>query len=91
MAKYIKKPDVVEAVQWNGDGFSEMTHWIIKAVNEHPTNEGYILRMKENVILKTNIGNVTAGPDWWITCDANGVLFAYSPEQFSKLFERAKQ
>lgn len=91
MAKYQKKPETIEAVQWNGQGFSELPHWIIKAVNEHPTNEGYILKLNENCIIKTNVGNITALPGWYVTCDDKGRLFAYSEEQFHARFQYAKQ
>lgn len=80
MAKYRKKPVVVDAVQWLGDNFAEITEFFGGA-SEH---EG------SKVIVKTLEGEMTASPGDWIIKGVKGEFYPCKPDIFLATYEEAE-
>ena len=97
MARFRKKPVVIEAVQitaadfngktWDGSPFSEKPNWLEKAlrtgeVSVHPDNRDYAMWK-----IKTLSGPVIAGPGWWIIQGVQDELYPCKPGIFEATYE----
>ena len=84
MAKYRKKPVVVEAVQWTGENWKEFLDFI-----------GYIkpLAKAESacMIIRTLAGEMIAMPGDWIIKGVNGEFYPCKPDIFEKTYERVEE
>lgn len=82
MAKFRKKPVVIEAIQWNGNQLSEFPEWL-----RHPFNEGIITRMQDVVKIHTLEGVMTASAGDFIIKGIDGELYPCKPDIFEKTYE----
>lgn len=99
MAKFRKKPVVIEAVQLNsvdindqmqidGSLFDESPWWLLNADVE-------IFRNRESdyahIAIKTLEGVMTASPGDWIICGVNGEIYPCKPDIFEKTYEAVNE
>ena len=77
MAKYRKKPIVIEAVQFTGDNHEE-----IKEFGAQGFNAGI-----RNMVIKTLGGEMTALSGDWIIKGVNGEFYPCKPDIFEKTYE----
>lgn len=76
--KYRKKPVVIEAVQWQGNNWREITEWGCKSAQTQddelwiPTLEG---------IMKASVGD-------YIIKGVNGEFYPCKPDIFHKTYEK---
>ena len=89
MARFRKKPIVIEAVLWNGVTISETPDWIKEALNKEPGTEGNIFRMGNKVEIQTKEGPLTASPGDYIIRGIEGELYPCKPDIFLKTYEPA--
>ena len=80
MAKYRKKPVVIEAVQWLGSNFGEMTDFMhdIYGVDD------------KNLIIPTLEGDMTAGMNDWIIKGVKGEFYPCKPDIFEATYEKVE-
>ena len=77
MAKYRKKPVVIDAIQFTGDNFSEIESFCPKA-----RNVGI-----RNMVIPTLEGDMTALSDDWIIKGVKGEFYPCRPDIFEQTYE----
>ena len=80
MAKYRKKPIVIEAVQFTGDNHEE-----IKEFGAQGFNAGI-----RNMVIKTLEGEMTALSGDWIIKGIQGEFYPCKPDIFEQTYELVK-
>ena len=90
MAKYRKKPIVIEAVRWDGNKISEVTEWTKEALAKSPSQIGSFFRMGHSVSIHTLEGTMMASPGDYIIRGVNGELYPCKPDIFEKSYEPAE-
>jgi hypothetical protein len=89
--KYRKKPIVIDAFQYKGNGNFEnpdLPYWIWMAF------ETGVLWSKEGqdpLLIKTLEGSLSVSPDDWIIRGVNGELYPCKPDIFEKTYEAAQE
>lgn len=89
MAKYRKKPVVIEAIQWDGKNFDEVSNFT-QIFHGHKksyedTQEG---SMKTGeYYIPTLEGVMTASKGDWIIKGVNGEFYPCKPDVFEKTYE----
>ena len=105
MAKFRKKPVVIEAVKvtaadynpaienpWDGCPFSEVTAWLEAAIEDNilvPHNRGSTDYASWDI--KTAEGTMTAGPGEWIIRGIKGELYPCKPDIFAATYEEVSE
>lgn len=79
MAKFRKKPVVIEAVQWTGDNLSELQSFVPK---EHWHN-----KLSEPMGIKTLEGVMTISEGDWIIKGVKGEYYPCKPDIFAATYE----
>ena len=79
MAKYRKKPIVVDVFQWLMDDVPE---WITSAIRDNTIN--FDIRM----IISTTEGEMLASPGDYIIKGVNGELYPCKPDIFEQTYEK---
>lgn len=92
MAKYKKKPVIVEAIQWGG--FNKQivvkeVHYYDPSGNEFPKCEHCSLPMSEHGWIKTLEGGHIVCPNDWIITGVKGEKCPCKPDIFEMTYERA--
>ena len=82
MAKYRKKPIVVDVFQWLMDDVPE---WITSAIRDDTIN--FDIRM----IISTPEGEMLASPGDYIIKGVNGELYPCKPDIFEQTYELIKE
>ena len=82
MAKYRKKPVVIEAVQWLGDNTSEILDFINHPDLFYPDHYS-----GENLVIRTMEGDMTANVNDFIIRGVAGELYPCKPDIFEKTYE----
>ena len=77
MGYYVKKPVVIEAVQWTGDNHQEVAKFI---GIPYPLNDG-------NPVIQTLEGDMTASKDDWIIRGVKGELYPCKPDIFEASYQ----
>ena len=80
MAKYRKKPIVIEAIQWTGDNFDELA----TLGGAHEYEQDFL---SDNVTIKTLEGDMKAQKGDWVIKGVNGELYPCKPDIFEKTYE----
>lgn len=80
MAKYRKKPVVIEAVRWTGENYYE------EIVPFLPHSEHGVTRAND-IAIKTLEGTMNARPGDWIIRGVNGEFYPCKPDIFEKTYE----
>lgn len=81
MAKYIKKPVTVEAVQWTGRNMLELIHFTASQCNF--TNAGNV-----SIIIPTLEGDMGAKDGDYIIRGVEGEFYPCRKEIFEKTYEK---
>ena len=77
MAKYIKKPVVIEAIQFNGENIGEINAFT-----------GHSLRLNDECLeIETLEGTMKASKDDWIIKGIKGEFYPCKPDIFEKTYE----
>ena len=92
MAKYRKKPVVIEAVRWTGKNPREMWDFLTGKPDERMTASGdnfYIdhSKVKGRLIIKTLEGEHMASIGDYIIKGVNGEFYPCKPDIFEKTYE----
>ena len=80
MAKYRKKPVIIEAFQWNGNNTTELLHWINPDLP--PDAEA------TELTIKTLEGEMRADKGDWIIKGIKGEFYPVKNEIFSLTYEK---
>lgn len=86
MAKYRKKPIVIEAIQWNGYNLYECLCFV--NCNEKITHENISHNFKNEIIISTLEGDMIASVGDYIIKGINGEFYPCKPDIFEKTYER---
>ena len=94
MAKYRKKPVVVEAIQWTGQNHREMWNFLTGKPGDYLSADGdnfYIdhSRVEGGLVIKTLEGEHIASIGDYIICGVNGEFYPCKPDIFEKTYEPA--
>ena len=76
MAKFRKKPVMIEAIQWKGDNLEEIKDFM-----------GYYEYAKKNLIIHTLEGKMIAQVNDWIIRGVQGEYYPCKPDIFEKTYE----
>lgn len=88
MAKFRKRPVVIEAVQWKGElWFSEVPAWLLIAINSGKVRE---VKPQAVVEIATLEGVMVASNGDWIIQGVNGEVYPCKPDIFEKTYERVE-
>lgn len=83
--KYIKKPIVIEAVQWDGSNRREVFEFCNKGLypemNSNAFHDGCVL------VIRTLEGEMIASIGDWIIKGVNGEFYPCKPDIFEKTYE----
>ena len=87
MAKYRKKPVVIEAVQWTGDNFEEIQKMLINAdenrvIMPHPNED------EDSLLIATLEGEMRADKGDYIIKGVKGEFYPCKPDIFEATYER---
>ncbi len=85
MAKYRKKPVVVEAFQWQGTTDHGLPDWIWVQVQM-----GFITFDRFHLNIKTMEGTMVASPGDYIIKGIKGELYPCKPEIFEATYEKVE-
>lgn len=88
MAKYRKKPVVVEAVQWTGGNPYEIVDFAGDSVR-HYTEDFFDVAVTLDI--ETLEGVMTASPGDYIIKGVNGEFYPCKPDIFEKTYERVEE
>ena len=98
MAKFRKKPVVIESVQWTGGNHREMFDFLSfkQGENEYMTAQGayfYIdhSKVEGGLVIKTLEGEHLASIGDWIIKGVNGEFYPCKPEIFIKTYEKVEE
>lgn len=79
MAKYIKKPVEIEAIQWNGENLNE----IVMFTNMHNLQYG-----ESKLKIKTLEGNMIASIGDYIVKGIKGEFYPCKPDIFEQTYDK---
>lgn len=86
MAKYRKKPVVIEAIQWNGSNINEITEFVGKSlIYDVRGFKPYI-----SIRIKTLKGEMRVSENDFIIKGINGEFYSCNPDIFEKTYERVE-
>lgn len=80
MAKYRKKPIIIEAIQWTGKNLSEIDNFMGRTVE----NKGITL------VIHTLEGDMEASIGDYIIKGVNGEFYPCKPDIFNKTYEKVE-
>lgn len=87
MAKYRKKPVVIEAIQYTGDNFKE----IEELINDSPTNREILFRpASERLVIRTLEGDMEANKGDFIIKGIQGEFYPCKPDIFEATYEKVE-
>ncbi len=92
MAKFKKKPVVIEAVQWTGNNHREMFNFLGEEGTDHTTAAGVHFYMDSNkveggLVIKTLEGEHIATIGDWIIKGVSNEYYPCKPDIFEKTYE----
>jgi hypothetical protein len=87
MAKYRKKPVVIEAIQFTGHNSTEVEAWMIGLENKRPgvKHGGTVL------CIETLEGTMTASPGDFIIKGVQGEFYPCKPDIFEATYEKVEE
>lgn len=92
MAKYRKKPVVIEAFQWTGDrNQTEDPEWIVDALETGKVEitQNCTADYRFGMVIKTLEGDMIAWPGDYIIKGVQGELYPCKPDIFEQTYEKA--
>ncbi len=84
MAKYMKKPVIIEAVQWTGDNREEMEKFITHTILAKKNKEG-------ELAIGTLEGVMTASKGDFIIRGVHGEYYPCKPDIFEETYEKVSE
>ena len=91
MAKFRKKPVVIEAHQWNHgrDSHRDAPGWLIRAHTRDQDEPGafFVPLGSQEGFIVTLEGRMTVSPDDWIIKGVKGELYPCKPDIFEATYE----
>ena len=84
MAKYMKKPVIIEAVQWTGDNREEMEKFIPHTILAKKNKEG-------ELAIGTLEGVMTASKGDFIIRGVHGEYYPCKPNIFEETYEKVSE
>jgi hypothetical protein len=92
MAKYRKKPVVIEAVQWTGDNFKEIQEMLKEAdekrvIMPHPNEDKEV----QSLLIVTLEGEMRADKGDYIIKGVKGEIYPCKPDIFEKTYEPVEE
>lgn len=87
MAKYRKKPVVIEAVLWDGNKLESTPQWVSDALDKTPGDMGNIFRTGNDILIYTLEGTMKASPGDYIIKGVSGELYPCKPDIFEKTYQ----
>lgn len=89
MAKYRKKPVIIEAVQWTGKNFDEIMNFRQEFMGNkfnYENHEEYCLKTGQ-MPFQTLLGTLIAGTNDWIIKGVDGEFYPCKLDIFEKTYE----
>lgn len=83
MAKFRKKPVVIEAVQYTGDNFFTIMHFM----GEGDLTRNTILQTTDRPVIHTLEGDLTASVGDWIIKGVKGEFYPCRPDIFEATYD----
>lgn len=90
MAKYRKRPIVIDAVQWTGDNRSEVLSFGRSGPCPLWGDDFKFQGSKANVLIRTLEGTMTGRLGDWIIRGVNGEFYPCKPDIFSMTYEEVE-
>lgn len=94
MAKFRKKPVVIEAIQWTGDNTREVTEWVEPKLAPFAMPKGWWLKQLEvgqfALVIPTLEGDHEARVGDWIIRGVAGEHYPCKPDIFAATYEAAE-
>ena len=92
MAKFRKRPVIIEAVQWLGDNTDEILLFLESDLSEFAKGSGRHYRIDKSrvaggLIIKTLEGEHLASPGDWIIKGVEGEYYPCKPDIFKSTYE----
>lgn len=97
MAKYRKRPVVIDAFKWTGDQHqTEDPGWIIEAIKEGTVvipNLDWAIEKHGKLVMEINTleGVMTATPGDYIIKGIQGEIYPCKPDIFEMIYEKVEQ
>ena len=94
MAKYKKKPVVIEAIQWIGTNVDEILGFVVtkaelRRIDVIGPNGGTI--PGGGLVISTLEGDMTASPDDWIIKGVKDEFYPCKPDIFAATYDKVEQ
>lgn len=89
MAKFRKKPVVIEARQFTGHNQSEILAWARPGLSKDALNAAQVMRLP--VIIPTLEGEMKADPGDWIIQGVKGEFYPCKPDIFAATYEAVEE
>jgi len=83
VAKFKKKPVVIEAIQWTGDNLSEIMTFMNIPVSP-------LESFSNQIVIDTLEGEMKAPVGWWIIKGVKGEFYPCDPEIFKMSYEQVE-
>lgn len=96
MGYYVKKPIVIQAVQFGDTDFKQMPNWLINEYNKktwsYTWSYSYDLDwIRNGFVVETLEGSMTGGRGDYIVQGVEGELYPCRGDIFEKTYEKAKE
>lgn len=91
MKKYIKRPVIVEAIQWNGLNLSEVKSFVGDACKYEYYDGGYQGVVPLSVYIHTLEGDMKCSKGDYIIKGVNGEFYPCKPDIFEKTYELVEE
>jgi hypothetical protein len=90
VAKFRKKPVVIEAFHWSGESaaVNDLMQWAMALPNKKSV-ESLVSTKGPTLTIRTLEGDHTASPGDWIICGIKGELYPCKPDIFEAMYEPA--
>lgn len=88
MAKYRKKPAIIDAWQWQGHSVKDAQDFCLS--NKLPFFNTGVRKGKAGLIIPTKKGDMVAEPNDWIIKGVEGEFYPCKPDIFERIYELVK-
>lgn len=89
MARWRKKPVVIEAVQWTGTNVDEVLDFTLGRASVRDESFQRLSSSERVLIIETLEGDMRAEPQDWIICGVKGEFYPCKPDIFEATYEPA--
>lgn len=85
--KYVKKPVVIEAVEWTGTNIDEIKEFCKNACDIDVRDRGESVIIGQKITIHTLEGDMKASKGDYIIKGVNGEFYPCKPDVFAKTYE----